>query len=142
MEVFKETFNQFLRNKNLENKFVFSYRFQVNNTHNVSYGGSNNVTNVAYSKYSSAGGSTTLASSSSGRGTSSNSKSFSTHVNPEGKDQDVVVLLPPRKNRTPRIRHKLSVRYRKTFIETFLVHLMLIFLFFFILLFSFPLLHA
>lgn len=80
----------------------------VNNTHNVSYGGgSNNVTNVAYSKYSTAGGSTALSTSSSVRGTSSG-KPYPKYAEPRTKDQDVVVLLPHRKSRTPRIKHKLS----------------------------------
>ncbi|KAI4475234.1 hypothetical protein M0804_014428 [Polistes exclamans] len=82
---------------------------QVNNTHNVSYGGgSNNVTNVAYSKYSTAGGSTTLSTSTSVRGTSSG-KPYPKYAEPRTKDQDVVVLLPHRKSRTPKIKHKLSV---------------------------------
>ncbi|XP_066584799.1 5'-3' exonuclease PLD3-like isoform X2 [Prorops nasuta] len=80
---------------------------QVNNTHNVSYGGSNNVTNVACSKYSTAGGSTTLSSSLSAKGTST-SKAYTKYPEPREKDQDVLVLLPPRKSRTPRIKHKLS----------------------------------
>nr|XP_050851450.1 5'-3' exonuclease PLD3-like isoform X4 [Vespula vulgaris] len=81
---------------------------QVNNTHNVSYGGgSNNVTNVAYSKYSTAGGSTALSTSTSVRGTSSG-KPYPKYAEPRTKDQDVVVLLPHRKSRTPRIKHKLS----------------------------------
>ncbi|KAI4504438.1 hypothetical protein M0802_000909 [Mischocyttarus mexicanus] len=82
---------------------------QVNNTHNVSYGGgSNNVTNVAYSKYSAAGGSTTLSTSStSARGTSSG-KPYPKYAEPQTKDQDVVVLLPHRKSRTPRVKQKLS----------------------------------
>ncbi|XP_024936685.1 phospholipase D3 isoform X2 [Cephus cinctus] len=81
---------------------------QVNNTHNVSYGGSNHVTNVAYSKYSNAERSTTLASSSSAASASSSSRPFSRDPGGQGKDQDVVVLLPHHKSRTPKIRHKLS----------------------------------
>ena len=89
----------------------------MNNTHNVSYGGSNSVTNVAYSKYSAGDrSSTNVASSSSstaGGGTSSStSRSYATATGKTRRtnDQDVVVLLPShRKSRTPRIRHKLSV---------------------------------
>ncbi|EFN65992.1 Phospholipase D3 [Camponotus floridanus] len=80
---------------------------QVNNTHNVSYGGSNNVNNIAYSKYSMAGGSTTSTTSSSTKGTTSD-KTYPKYAESRDKDQDVVVLLPHRKNRTPRLKHKLS----------------------------------
>ncbi|GAB1866559.1 Phospholipase D3 [Camponotus japonicus] len=80
---------------------------QVNNTHNVSYGGSNNVNNIAYSKYSMAGGSTTPTTSSSTKGTTSD-KTYPKYAESRDKDQDVVVLLPHRKNRTPRLKHKLS----------------------------------
>ncbi|XP_023247850.1 phospholipase D3-like [Copidosoma floridanum] len=75
---------------------------QVNNTQNVSYGGSNRVTNVAYSKNSEGLG---VASSSLG---ASGSGVYSKNVDSRLKDQDVVVLLPPSKSRTPRIRHKLA----------------------------------
>ncbi|KAH0953755.1 hypothetical protein HN011_008467 [Eciton burchellii] len=77
---------------------------QVNNTHNVSYGGNNNVNNIAYSKYSVAGGSAVPTTSSSTKGPTT----AKTYAGPQGKDQDVVVLLPHRKNRTPRFKHKLS----------------------------------
>lgn len=80
---------------------------QVNNTHNVSYGGSNNVNNIAYSKYSMAGGSTTPTTSSSTKGTTSD-KTYPKYAESRDKDQNVVVLLPHRKNRTPRLKHKLS----------------------------------
>ncbi|XP_072752667.1 5'-3' exonuclease PLD3 [Anoplolepis gracilipes] len=79
---------------------------QVNNTHNVSYGGSNNVNNIAYSKYSTAG-STAPTTSSSTKGTTAD-KTYSKYAEPRDKDQDVVVLLPHRKNRAPRLKHKLS----------------------------------
>ncbi|EZA57925.1 Phospholipase D3 [Ooceraea biroi] len=77
---------------------------QVNNTHNVSYGGNNNVNNIAYSKYSVAGGSAVPTTSSSTKGPTT----AKTYAGPQGKDQDVVVLLPHRKNRAPRLKHKLS----------------------------------
>lgn len=80
---------------------------QVNNTHNVSYGGSNNVNNIAYSKYSTAGGSTAPTTSSSTKGTTVD-KTYPKYAEPRDKDQDVVVLLPHRKNRAPRLKHKLS----------------------------------
>ncbi|KYM89583.1 Phospholipase D3 [Atta colombica] len=81
----------------------------VNNTHNVSYGGSNNVNNIAYSKYSTAGGGTTVptTSSSSTKGATV-AKAYPKYAEPRNKDQDVVVLLPHRKNRAPRLKHKLS----------------------------------
>lgn len=81
---------------------------QVNNTHNISYGGNNTVTNVAYSKYSQEqpGPST---STQSGTKTSSSPKSYENRSGTSVKDQDVVVLLPQRKTRTPRIKNKLSV---------------------------------
>ncbi|XP_070164828.1 5'-3' exonuclease PLD3 [Polyergus mexicanus] len=80
---------------------------QVNNTHNVSYGGSNNVNNIAYSKYSTAGGSTAPTTSLSTKGTTVD-KTYPKYAEPRDKDQDVVVLLPHRKNRAPRLKHKLS----------------------------------
>ncbi|KAL6427493.1 hypothetical protein ACFW04_008771 [Cataglyphis niger] len=80
---------------------------QVNNTHNVSYGGSNNVNNIAYSKYSMAGGSTAPTTSSSTKGTTID-KTYPKYTESRDKDQDVVVLLPHRKNRAPRLKHKLS----------------------------------
>ncbi|XP_012528482.1 5'-3' exonuclease PLD3 [Monomorium pharaonis] len=86
---------------------------QVNNTHNVSYGGSNNVNNIAYSKYSTAGGSTapTTSSSSTTKGATT-AKAYPKYAEQynkgPNKDQDVVVLLPHRKNRAPRLKHKLS----------------------------------
>jgi len=83
------------------------FLFQVNNTHNVSYGGNNNVNNIAYSKYSVAGGSAVPTTSSSTKGPTT----AKTYAGPQGKDQDVVVLLPHRKNRTPRFKHKLSVSW-------------------------------
>ncbi|XP_054006536.1 5'-3' exonuclease PLD3-like isoform X1 [Hylaeus anthracinus] len=82
---------------------------QVNNTHNVSYGGSNNVRNIAYSKCSSKDGdSINVASCSVNRGTASTVKSYTKYAKERGKDQDVVVLLPHRKNRTALVKHKLS----------------------------------
>lgn len=80
----------------------------MNNTHNVSYGGSNNVNNIAYSKYSTAGGSTAPTTSSSTKGATA-AKAYPKYAEPRDKDQDVVVLLPHRKNRAPRLKHKLSV---------------------------------
>ncbi|XP_077255467.1 5'-3' exonuclease PLD3 isoform X2 [Temnothorax americanus] len=80
---------------------------QVNNTHNVSYGGSNNVNNIAYSKYSTAGDSTAPTTSSSTKGATA-AKPYPRYAEPRDKDQDVVVLLPHRKNRAPRLKHKLS----------------------------------
>lgn len=59
-----------------------------------------------------AGSSTTLASSSSAVGGSSSSRSYPGQSGNRDKDQDVVVLLPQHKSRTPRIRHKLSVSLR------------------------------
>lgn len=83
----------------------------VNNTHNVSYGGSNNVNNIAYSKYSTAGGTTTSTTSSSTKGATA-AKAYPKYAEQynkgPNKDQDVVVLLPHRKNRAPRLKHKLS----------------------------------
>uniref|UniRef100_A0ABD2XE05 Uncharacterized protein n=1 Tax=Trichogramma kaykai TaxID=54128 RepID=A0ABD2XE05_9HYME len=108
---------------------------QVNNTHNVSYGGSNSVTNVsAYSsshQYTASGGGGVEADSRAGSGgtvvatTCSSSSSLSSpsgvlygrNVGGGGgadgriKDQDVVVLLPPGKSRTPRIKHKLARKF-------------------------------
>ncbi|OXU24625.1 hypothetical protein TSAR_006065 [Trichomalopsis sarcophagae] len=83
---------------------------QVNNTHNVSYGGSNRVTNVAYSKYSGGEGSTSLSSPATSPPSAPASGVYTKNVgtDPLLKDQDVVVLLPQRKSRTPRIRHKLA----------------------------------
>ena len=82
---------------------------QVNNTHNVSYGGSNNVKNVAYSKCSTGGGDpTSVATCSATRGTASTVKSYTKYTKERSKDQDVVVLLPNRKNRAPIVKHKLS----------------------------------
>ncbi|CAG5082083.1 Protein of unknown function [Cotesia congregata] len=89
---------------------------QVNNTHNVSYGGSNTVTNVAYSKYPSSSrgpstGSSPMGASGSGKSYPSTSSNSHQHLETprRAKDQDVVVLLPSRKSRTPRVKHKLSV---------------------------------
>lgn len=81
---------------------------QVNNTHNISYGGNNNVRNIAYSKcLNSDEDSTRLAASSTTKGTTT-VKSYSKYMKDQDKDQDIVVLLPHRKNRTPLIKHKLS----------------------------------
>lgn len=86
-----------------QNTNVAYFFVKVNNTHNVSYGGSNNVNNVAYSKY-------TTANSSIAPTTSSSTKEANVaKTYPRRKDQDVVVLLPHRKNRAPRLKHKLSV---------------------------------
>ncbi|CAB0029498.1 unnamed protein product, partial [Trichogramma brassicae] len=109
---------------------------EVNNTHNVSYGGSNSVTNVsAYSsshQYTASSGGGVEAGARAGSGgtvvatTCSSSSSLSSpsgvlygrNVGGGGggadgriKDQDVVVLLPPGKSRTPRIKHKLATRH-------------------------------
>lgn len=93
--------------------------FQVNN--NVSYGGSNRVTNIAYSKNS--GGAST-----SSEGGASGSGVYSKNADTSHKDRDVVVLLPQNKSRTPKINHKLAVsffypilqvRVLKIFDETF-----------------------
>ncbi|EFN84877.1 Phospholipase D3 [Harpegnathos saltator] len=81
---------------------------EVNNTHNVSYGGSNNVNNIAYSKYSTAGGGSTVTATSSSTKGATTAKAYPKYAEPRDKDQDVVVLLPHRKNRTPRLKHKLS----------------------------------
>ncbi|XP_043266213.1 5'-3' exonuclease PLD3-like [Colletes gigas] len=82
---------------------------QVNNTHNVSYGGSNNVRNIAYSKCSTKDGdSIGLAGCSVNRGAASTVKSYTKYTKERRKDQDVVVLLPHRKNRTALVKHKLS----------------------------------
>nr|XP_034172549.1 5'-3' exonuclease PLD3-like isoform X3 [Osmia lignaria] len=82
---------------------------QVNNTHNVSYGGSNNVKNIAYSKCSGKDGdSIGLATCSASRAPGSSVKSYTKYAKERGKDQDVVVLLPHRKSRTPLVKHKLS----------------------------------
>lgn len=86
-----------------------AFSVEVNNTHNVSYGGSNNVNNIAYSKYSTAGGSTATSTSTATKGATT-AKAYPKYAEPRDKDQDVVVLLPHRKNRTPRLKHKLSVR--------------------------------
>ncbi|KAK0181173.1 hypothetical protein PV327_003479 [Microctonus hyperodae] len=104
---------------------------QVNNTQNVSYGGNNTVTNVAYSKYTTSDdgnthGACTSTSPprSSSTATSSTSKSFTTRANPTTpKDQDVVVLLPHRKSRTPRLKHKLSVRVESDCIKSFSIEI-------------------
>ncbi|XP_017877883.1 phospholipase D3-like [Ceratina calcarata] len=79
---------------------------QVNNTHNVSYGGNNNVRNVAYSKCSTNG--EDPASVSTNKGATSTVNSYTKYTKERSKDQDVVVLLPHRKNRTPLVKHKLS----------------------------------
>lgn len=85
------------------------FSLEVNNTHNVSYGGSNNVNNIACSKYSTAGDSNTPTTSSSTKGTTE--KPYpAKYTESRPKDQDVLVLLPNRKSRTPRLKHKLSVR--------------------------------
>lgn len=55
-----------------------------------------------------AGGSTTPTTSSSTKGTTAD-KTYPKYAESRDKDQDVVVLLPHRKNRTPRLKHKLSV---------------------------------
>lgn len=83
----------------------------MNNTHNVSYGGNNNVRNIAYSKCSgSEDDSIRLAGSSTSKGTTSTTaKSYTKYRKERGKDQDVVVLLPHRKSRTPFVKQKLSV---------------------------------
>ncbi|XP_057334123.1 5'-3' exonuclease PLD3-like isoform X1 [Microplitis mediator] len=101
---------------------------QVNNTHNISYGGSNTVTNVAYSKYPSTSRSPSNATSPMGASASSSypSTSRTTSSNPhqhletsrQAKDQDVVVLLPHRKSRTPRVKHKLSTVSENARLET------------------------
>ncbi|KZC12940.1 Phospholipase D3 [Dufourea novaeangliae] len=83
---------------------------QVNNTHNVSYGGSNNVRNIAYSKCSTKDeDAINFADSTISRGSVSTIKSYSKYAKERVKDQDVVVLLPHRRNRTALIKHKLSV---------------------------------
>lgn len=82
----------------------------------MSYGGSNRVTNVAYSKYSPGGEASSSLSGSAAAGPASTSASGvymkNVGTDPLLKDQDVVVLLPQRKSRTPRIRHKLAVSSR------------------------------
>lgn len=81
------------------------------------------MNNIAYSKYSTAGGSTApTTSSSSAKGTTT-AKAYPKYAEPRDKDQDVVVLLPHRKNRAPRLKHKLSVgpvivALRRTFIPS------------------------
>ncbi|CAD6213375.1 GSCOCG00004039001-RA-CDS [Cotesia congregata] len=98
---------------------------QVNNTHNVSYGGSNTVTNVAYSKYPSSSrgpstGSSPMGASGSGKSYPSTSSNSHQHLETprRAKDQDVVVLLPSRKSRTPRVKHKLSTVSENAKLET------------------------
>lgn len=54
-----------------------------------------------------AGGSATPTTSSSTKGTTAD-KTYPKYAESRDKDQDVVVLLPHRKNRTPRLKHKLS----------------------------------
>ncbi|XP_003393457.1 5'-3' exonuclease PLD3 isoform X1 [Bombus terrestris] len=82
---------------------------QVNNTHNVSYGGNNNVRNIAYSKCSGNDeDSIRHTASSTSKATTSTVKSYTKYMKEQGKDQDVVVLLPHRKSRTPLVKHKLS----------------------------------
>ncbi|KAJ8688433.1 hypothetical protein QAD02_024228 [Eretmocerus hayati] len=108
---------------------------QVNNTHNVSYGGSNSVTNLAYARTIVGEGSGVLSptaglggiATSPGAPTSSSSPSspgvgigcslgsatsgaYPKNVDASrlSKDQDVLVLLPQGKSRTPRVRHKLA----------------------------------
>ncbi|KAG7201489.1 hypothetical protein KM043_004248 [Ampulex compressa] len=81
---------------------------QVNNTHNVSYGGNNSVKNIAYSKCSSDSGSSNQTSSAATARGSACAKSYSKYSEQRGKDQDVLVLLPHRKSRTPLVKHKLS----------------------------------
>lgn len=66
------------------------------------------MNNIAYSKYSTAGGSTAPTTSSSTKGTTID-KTYPKYAESRDKDQDVVVLLPHRKNRAPRLKHKLSV---------------------------------
>lgn len=82
---------------------------QVNNTHNVSYGGNNNVRNIAYSKCSDNDeDSIRHTASSTSKANTSTVKSYTKYMKEQGKDQDVVVLLPHRKSRTPLVKHKLS----------------------------------
>ncbi|XP_076750929.1 5'-3' exonuclease PLD3 [Xylocopa sonorina] len=81
---------------------------QVNNTHNVSYGGNNNVRNIVYSKCSGNDESATnLAPCSANKGTTT-VKSYTRYTKERDKDQDVVVLLPHHKNKTPLVKQKLS----------------------------------
>ncbi|XP_071861664.1 5'-3' exonuclease PLD3 isoform X2 [Bombus fervidus] len=82
---------------------------QVNNTHNVSYGGNNNVRNIAYSKCSGNDeDSIRHTASSTSKPSTSTVKSYTKYMKEQGKDQDVVVLLPRRKSRKPLVKHKLS----------------------------------
>ncbi|CAK9831259.1 5'-3' exonuclease PLD3 [Anthophora retusa] len=82
---------------------------QVNNTHNVSYGGNNNVKNIAYSKCSGNDeDSINPATCSASKGTTSTVRSYTKYMKERGKDQDVLVLLPHRKSRTPLVKNKLS----------------------------------
>nr|XP_033328815.1 phospholipase D3-like [Megalopta genalis] len=92
---------------------------QVNNTHNVSYGGNNNVRNIAYSKCSvkdedSANPANTTVS----KGASSTVKSYTKYAKEAAKDQDVVVLLPHRRNKTAFVKHKLSTVSENARLET------------------------
>nr|XP_031839096.1 phospholipase D3-like isoform X2 [Nomia melanderi] len=82
---------------------------QVNNTHNVSYGGNNDVRNIAYSKCSMKDEDPINPTNSSvSQGTASTLKSYTKYTKEAAKDQDVVVLLPHRRNRTPLVKQKLS----------------------------------
>ncbi|XP_076245485.1 5'-3' exonuclease PLD3 isoform X2 [Calliopsis andreniformis] len=92
---------------------------QVNNTHNVSYGGNNNVKNVASSKYSAKNEDVvSLATCSASKGTASSLKSYTKYAKEQDKDQDVVVLLPHRKSRSTFVKHKLSTVSENARLET------------------------
>lgn len=80
------------------------------------------MNNIAYSKYSVAGDSTVSTASS----LKKESTTAKTYAGPQGKDQDVVVLLPQRKNRAPRLKHKLSVNSCVTEVNR-IVHIKFIF---------------
>jgi len=67
------------------------------------------VNNIAYSKYSTAGGSAAPTTTSSSMKEATAAKAYPKYAESRDKDQDVVVLLPQRKNRAPRLKHKLSV---------------------------------
>ncbi|XP_076658422.1 5'-3' exonuclease PLD3 isoform X1 [Halictus rubicundus] len=92
---------------------------QVNNTHNVSYGGNNNVRNIAYSKCSARDeDSINPASATVAKGASSTVKSYTKYAKEAAKDQDVVVLLPHRRNKTAFVKHKLSTVSENARLET------------------------
>lgn len=102
----------------MENEKKLNFVQKVNNTHNVSYGGNNSVRNIAYSKCSGKDeDATSLPTCSVSKGTNSTVKSYTKYMKDREKDQDVIVLLPHRKRKTPFVKHKLSVRIISIYVK-------------------------